>query len=685
MKRLLLLILAAVASINLMAQHVPVAVDDYVVVPLEDSIIINVIQNDYHPDSVPFRVYYANGPFTDSTITVFLSYRNYWNYKPSDTVTFDYQLMDENGNIGWESVGKLFITIENSTNQSRFLDINSVKARVQPAGFQFWRGSMINANPLAPSDVGYIFPKESGKSTVFSSGVWVGGLDETDSLHLSAERYRQVGMDYWPGPVSVVGNEVTANMENAVAWSRVWKLSKDELIYHKFHYADPNYQPIEAIATWPAMGDESLGQAKYLAPFVDVDGDSIYNPMNGDYPLIRGDQCVFFILNDVRNHTETKGDKMGIEMHVMAYEFYNPDTLAMQNTVFYSYKIFNRSSHTYHKTLFGLYTDFDIGSAWDDYLGCDVARGLSYGYNDSVDGNGEPEAYGDTVPAQTVLILSGPLMDSDNQDNPSGECNESINGTGFGDGIIDNERYGMTRFTYFRNGGLPAQSDPEDASQYYDYMNGIWKDGTVFEYGGSGHVSDGAYGPAARFVFPGLTDPCYWGTNGEEPYGPVDWTMRSAGMESSDIRGMAVSGDFTFKPGDMQRLDIAYVSAFAEEGKTALETVLEYSDLVKAKYMKDPDHFGYQYLGVNNKTQKGKYSKLEIWPNPVNDKVSFTYNGKDKTAYYNVRNLMGSVVASGQVAQGEIVIISLNAIANGLYIINLSDSEMVYAAKVIKQ
>ena len=46
------------------------------------------------------------------------------------------------------------------------------------------------------------------------------------------------------------------------------------------------------------MGDTSLGQAPYLAPFVDVDYDGLYNPALGDYPDVMGDQAIFFIFND---------------------------------------------------------------------------------------------------------------------------------------------------------------------------------------------------------------------------------------------------------------------------------------------------------------------------------------------------------------------------------------------------
>ncbi|MCB9272058.1 MAG: hypothetical protein H6561_21210 [Lewinellaceae bacterium] len=47
----------------------------------------------------------------------------------------------------------------------------------------------------------------------------------------------------------------------------------------------------------------------------------------------------------------------------------------------------------------------------------------------------------------------------------------------------------MSSFTYYNNqavGNWPnAQTDPQVAQEYYNYLSGSWKDGTPFTYGGS--------------------------------------------------------------------------------------------------------------------------------------------------------------------------------------------------------
>ncbi len=681
MQRIILIIVSVLITCSVYSQNTPIANDDYGECRLEENFTINVTNNDTHPDGLYFRVFSAleSVSFTDSTITYFFDYDQF--YSASDTLYFSYMLADENGNTGFESTAKVYLKIVDNDYYD-FLDINNVNAKIQASGLQFWSGPQLNTNVY--NQYIYEFPKGSGKHTIFNSSLWVGGLDESGSLRLAGERYRQLGVDYWTGPVSIDGNELSVDKSTAVQWQKVWKLTKDEIIFHKFNYYVEGYEPIESIDTWPAHGDIDLNQAEYLAPFVDVDGDSIYDPMSGDYPLIRGDQCIYFIINDVRDHLETSGEKLGLEIHGMAYEFSNPNVLPIENTVFFSYKIINRSSNTYNDTYIGLLTDFDIGFGGDDYVGCDVARGAYYGYNaDSIDGNGEPEAYGEIVPAQGIVILGGPLMDSNGVDDPDDQCNESINGVGFGDGISDNERYGMNKFVYFNNNGGTYMSDPTIASEYYGYLNGLWRDGTPMEYGGNGHVSSGAYGPAANFMYPGLTDPCFWGTGEEEPYGPIDWTEKTVGNEPGDRRGLSVMGPFTFEPGTMERVDIAFVSAFPEGDKTDVETLMDYIDVVKNIYYEDPTYFGYQWLGVEDEIIETKINNIKAFPNPTDNILTLSCENIGK-GNYKLTNIIGEVIAIGTIDADEIISIEMKNLNSGIYIITISDKNNLYSTKVIK-
>ncbi|PLX09191.1 MAG: hypothetical protein C0598_12020, partial [Marinilabiliales bacterium] len=596
-----------------------------------------------------------------------------------DTLKFNYTIKDENGQTGYESLAKVLINIVDNKYYN-YLNINDIKARVQASGLQFFPGP-IEGSTSEASNV-FEFPINSGKNTIFNSALWIGGMDEQNHLHIVAERYRQAGIDYWPGPISEQNQELSIDTSTVINWQKVWMLTKEEVVFHKLHYWQEGYQPIDNIANWPAHGNEDLNQPEYLAPFVDVDGDGSYIPLNGDYPLIRGDQCIYFIINDLRSHNESGGDSLGMEIHAMAYQFEMSDNTPMNNSVFYSYKIFNRSNNVYHDTYIGLFTDFDIGYGWDDYVGCDVQRGAFYGFNgDSIDGtnNNEPEAYENEIPAQGIVILGGPLMDANNIDDPDANCDESITGIGFGDGEIDNERLGMTKFIWFGNASGP-QSDPNTAEEYYNYLEGNWLDGTAMEYGGNGHFSSGAYGPAANFMFPGLSDPCYWGTGGDEPFGPINWTETSAGNFPGDRRGLSVMGPFTFEAGSVEKVDIAYVAAFPDGEKTDVETVLDYIDVVKNEYYENSDYFGYQWLGNKEIIDD---NIISIFPNPAYDKLNISINKTNSNTSFIIRDLMGKEIMQKKINASKETI-NISSLKSGIYIISIIDKQQMISKKFIK-
>jgi len=143
----------------LLSQNNPVANDDFFKVKLGETVTLNVINNDYHPDNLSFRIFNAGESvsFTDSTITYNIDYEMYYNLYSSDTLVYSYIIIDENGNAGAESSAHVYINIEN--NYFDFLDHNNIRARIQASGLQFWPGpSQIDNFPV------FEFPKGSEKT-----------------------------------------------------------------------------------------------------------------------------------------------------------------------------------------------------------------------------------------------------------------------------------------------------------------------------------------------------------------------------------------------------------------------------------------------------------------------------------------------------------------------------------------
>ena len=504
-----------------------------------------------------------------------------------------------------------------------WLDVNNVKARINTGGDMWWD---------LPGGTGskYYIPKNGTATSMFSGSLWIGGLDINNQLKLAALRYRRTGVDYWTGPLTIDG---TAAIDAATCsqYDKHFKMTRKEVDEFLSH-CDPetgifipseDYSIPESILNWPAHGDPSKGQSYYLAPFYDNHGDGEYDPYDGDYPyydinnslchtktptkdeeiegtiqgsvladqVIKGDQTLWWVFNDKGNaHTETKGSAIGMEIRAQAFAFATNDVI--NNMTFYSYEIINRSTFELTNTYFSPWVDTDLGFAFDDFVGCDVDRGLGYCYNGkAVDGNGEVESYGDQPPAVGVDFFQGPYMDKDGIDNPKYDtivdgitgdttlkqlCDESINGVNFGNHIIDDERFGMRRFVYHNNGGNPAQSDPVYAAEYYNMLRGIWKDGTKMMYGGTAYYSgEGTVGPECDFMFPGDSDPCNWGTGGQPPNGGFGqngfyWTEQTGNNGSpnppGDRRFMQSAGPFTLKPGAVNYITVGIPWARATSG-----------------------------------------------------------------------------------------------------------------------
>ena len=474
----------------------------------------------------------------------------------------------------------------------------------------------------------YFIPANGSATSLYAGSLWIAGVDVNNQLKCAALRFRQVGNDYYTGPLTV-GGEASITPETCAKWDKIFKITRAEVDEFLADFeADGKADEIPSIiANWPATrgDDDPEGIAYYLAPFYDYDGDGEYDPTQGDYPyyditnelchtkiptmeeeihgtmhgsiladqVLKGDQTLWWIFNDKgAAHTESGGEAIGIEVRAQAFAFATNDEI--NNMTFYSYEIINRSTYILTGTYFSPWTDVDLGYGYDDFVGCDVGRGLGYGYNGTaVDGSGEPEAYGSQPPALGIDFFQGPYMDPDNIDNPKYNytyqmvwdaalndsvlvavdstqmVDESINGVNFGNGIVDDERFGMRRFVYHNNSNAD-NGDPTTAPEYYNYLRGIWKNGAKMQYGGDA-LNTGVVGPECDFMFPGDSDPWNWGTGGMPPQGGFNtngkyWTEEQVGNSPNDRRFMQSAGPFTLEPGAVNYITFGVPWARASSG-----------------------------------------------------------------------------------------------------------------------
>ena len=386
-----------------------------------------------------------------------------------------------------------------SKNKYDYLSINNIDALLNSDG---------NCFGLSDGSIGFEYPANSGKHLIYKGNIWIGG-ESDGNLYLAANRFSHFpdSRAFSPGPIADYYDQEYFNK-----WEQVWKVNKEDIEYFRQHYLDEDYSIHYSIKNWPAHGDETIGMAPLLAPFIDTDNNGIYEPSEGDYPDIKGDQAIYFIFNDVINAPNLTGNELNFEYHCMAYGYNEPNDSILFNTIFLHYKIFNRSNRSFSEMKLGYFSDIDIGNAGDDYMGCDTILNTYFGYNDIDD-----EIYGYRPPAVGAVFLTDKMQSFIAYNNASGE-----------------------------------RGEPSIAGDYWNYLNARWKDGAPLIYGGNGYP----YVPpneTTNFIFPGDLN------------NPEEWSDISAGNPANDKRGIGVIS-FPLPAGESYEFDIGFVAALDYNG-----------------------------------------------------------------------------------------------------------------------
>ena len=139
---------------------------------------------------------------------------------------------------------------------------------------------------------------------------------------------------------------------------------------------------------------------------MDLNDNGVYEPLYGEYPVFRGDRCVYTISHTVQDSYE--GDPpLHMDQHSFYHVFDAELGSALHHTVFVHYQFINRSTQVYDQLRFGQFADMDIGCPNDDLVGCDSTRNMFFTYNAN---NTDPSCgtivgYGDQPPAQGIKFL----------------------------------------------------------------------------------------------------------------------------------------------------------------------------------------------------------------------------------------------------------------------------------------
>ncbi|MCH2024042.1 MAG: hypothetical protein MK207_16325, partial [Saprospiraceae bacterium] len=420
------------------------------------------------------------------------------------------------------------------------VNINNVRARLRAGGDIWWDGN--ESHYVVPN----IDPAsgEPEVSALFAGAIWLGAYDDGGNLILAAQTYRSSGNDYWTGPLDQ--DLGTVQKIDCERWDKHFTVYGDDITLLRADFLDPinpgiQNTPSKGLLGWPGKGNPHFmaihgfdirNYNQDLAPFIDANNDGLYNPYDGDHPVIEvtgcdgsnynrpvyADQMTWWVYNDNGDlHGHTSGQPMKMEIQAMAFGYTTTD--AINDMTFYRYKLLNRNKLALNDTYFSLWTDPALGCPTDDYIGVDTTTGMGYVYNqDILDEssclNGGFPGYGSVVPALGVDYFRGPLDSAGNQ-------------------------IGLSSFQYHINSLSDPKGDPSSALGFYRLISGFWPNGTPITAGGDGYDPSNPNAVPTPYVFPSFPNET----------GPDAWSMCSASLSGLDQRFLHTSGPFVLKPG----------------------------------------------------------------------------------------------------------------------------------------
>jgi len=410
------------------------------------------------------------------------------------------------------------------------LDINNINTTLRNGGDMWWDGD--NAKYEVPK----VDPpgSETSKHSIYAGSLWIGGIDGSGQLKLAAQTYRQNGNDFWPGPLDETGNIERTTCSN---YDRFFEVYSEDVNLHISKFEDgvsqiPTSQVHQSLLEWPGRNNPyfagetgfSLPANKTMAPFLDVDGDGVYDPAVGDYPSLGSvdqlgtpsdvvpDKMIWWVYNDKGNvHTESGGEAIGLEINTTAFAFKTNDEI--NNMTFYKYEVVNKASNILDSVYFAQWCDPDLGEYDDDYVGCDTMANLGIVYNGD-DFDEGASGYGDEIPMLGIDYFKGPNDENGNE-------------------------LGMSSFIYYNNDPTP-QGNPENAAHFYGYMSGVWKNGNpITRFGNGTSISN----PASSFMYPSDPADC-----GPDAWSECNIDGNCSATTPADRRFLQVSGPFRLQP-----------------------------------------------------------------------------------------------------------------------------------------
>lgn len=457
-----------------------------------------------------------------------------------------------------------------------------------------------------------------GVKAVYNCTPIVNGISGSDTLGIDAV-YSTSKLGFVSGPSAMhYSNEFLDR------YYRVWKITQSEIDYHAAHWWEASYSAPIDLLEWPGNGEVSNGEPAILAPFHDLNGNAIYEPQQGETPMIKGDQAVFYLVNDGKDQCAVDygvfNGETQVDLSSLVYLYNSGATpVGISNTVFQDLRFLPRGDVSLHDAYFGLHADFDVGTATDDFIGSDSLRSLMFAYNgDAFDEpSADTDGFGTFPPAVGVRFLST-LSSSTSY-------------------IVD-----------------AAGQIPITEQHFYNYQQGLTRSGNS--------VVNPFTNTQSHYAFPG------------EVGVPGVWNEDNAGNPPGDRRMLMSS-----YVGDINHLSpkcytLAYTVAVdstsaGDSNHNSVALMKQYSDVAQNYYDQYLQNESCdQLVGVEEVSQE--MFGVHVYPNPTKDRFTVQTTGSNM-AKIELFNVVGSLVYSQGGMQTANTQVEVSAFTPGLYSVRI--------------
>ena len=510
----------------------------------------------------------------------------------------------------------------NPGDQFDFLEINQVRALISTSGMLWYNGDQHYYQ--VPKYEG--MNQDSAKNIMFDGGLWMGALDEFGQLKVAASTYGQNGYDYWPGPI--INNQTEAEICNN--WNQLFEVTSDEVDDFLTNGTITNNLLRYPARNNPNLIDQigiELPPNKNYFRFNDVNNDGIYNIYDGDFPLITGDQSFHWIMNDIGNaHMETSGDALGVEIKTTAYA-YNQSNL--DTVTFYRFEVTNSTEYDLHDYVLGFWIQPILGYFGDNYVGVDTINNLAYAYNGD-DFDDGIRGYGSNIPIVGIKLLDAPY-----EAHP-----------------INSE---LGAFMKYDNTGTYT-SHPNNAPEYYNYLNAKFRNGQQLTFGGNGFNSNAI---PTNFMYP--SEPNDISQN--------SWSECSLGTSPYDRKTLIATKPINLESGETVKYEFAVLTTFDVSYPCPdISGLQNLATEVQAFY---DDEINVELNSVNIAEVNNNSIQASIYPNPVKGVIYIKSNEQFK--YGSIIDLEGKVNSNFDIV-GNKIVLDQRLKLSGYYLLKLISS-----------